>query len=197
MAQLNVIDPCAPPPDPCRSPFYPVFSPGISNRQVPLCEGPTCDCDGPSIARYRVTNSGTLDRSHWIEGWIIGQLTTRGEVACEEHTLKKRDGGWWADSFRKPIGFKSGSKLWSLQWSFVTNEALIMAKQYATQALQYLMAWGIASSIKIDTTYVSQKVMRLHVIVIGPSLTQSVTIEGQGVPNSGWLWQEYRPGGPR
>lgn len=198
MAQLSV-DPCNPTPsDPCRSPIYPLFSTGISPRQIPLCgDGPYCECEGQSIARYRITPAGTLDRSHWIEGWIIGQLLTRGEVSCEEHVLRKRDGGWWADSFRKPAGqFRSGSKLWSLQWSFVTNEALIMAKQFANQALQYLLAWGIASTLKIDTSYVSRNVMRLQVKVIGPGLmTQTIIVDGQAMPNAGWLWQEYKPGG--
>jgi phage gp46-like protein len=188
MAQLS-INPCLPSTDPCRSPNYPLFSTGISVRQVPLCDGPTCDCEQPSIGRYRITAAGTLDRTYWLEGWIISQLITRGEVSCEEHPLRKRDGGWWADAFRQPAGFRSGSKLWSLQWALVTNEALIMAKQYATQALQYLVTWGIASRIAIETTYVSQKVMRLHVTVTGPGLQQSVTIEGQGVPAGGWVWE--------
>lgn len=193
MTQLS-IDPCAPPStERCLSPNFPLFTPGISTRQVPLCDGPYCECPVPSIARYYVTSRGTLDRSHWIEGWIISQLITRGEVSCEEHPLRKRDGGWWADAFRQPASqFKSGSKLWALQWGFVTNENLIFAKQYATQALSYLVGWGIASSIKIETSYVSRNVMRLHVLVTGPGLMQAVTVEGQGMPSAAWLWQEYK-----
>lgn len=197
MAQLSIPNPCDPTPsDPCRSPIYPLFNTGIAVRQIPLCsEGPFCECPVPSVARYRIDASGTLDRSNWIEGWIIGQLSTRAEVTCEEHSLQKRGGGWWADSFRRPVGqFISGSKLWALQWSFVTNEALIMAKQYASQALQYLLAWGIASSLKIETSYVSKQCMRLHITVIGPGLnTQTVIIDGQAMPNAGWLWAEYKP----
>jgi len=88
-----------------------------------------------------VSTAGSLDRSEWLKGWIISQLTTRGEVSCDEHPLKIRVGGWWADSFRSPATFKSGSKLWALQWSYVTNEALIAARQYAAQALAPLMQW--------------------------------------------------------
>jgi hypothetical protein len=30
--------------------------------------------------------------------------------------------------------------------------------------------------------------------VIGPgNLSGNVTIEGQSMPNAGWLWQEYKP----
>jgi phage gp46-like protein len=190
MAQMSV-NPCDPPVARCASPNYPLFTPGIATRQVPLCgAGPTCECETPGTARMRLTAAGTLDRSRWIEGWIIAQLVTRGEVSCDEHPLRQRAGGWWADAFRSG-GFRSGSKLWSLQWSHVTNDALILAKQYATQALNYLIGWGIAASIKIETSYVSQKVMRLHITVSGPGLARTVTIDGTAMPDAGWLWAEY------
>jgi len=186
------INPCAPPSDPCRSPVVPLFHSGISMRQVPLCEGPYCECPSPSYARMRITSGGTLDRSRWLESWMISQLTTRGEVACDEHPLKRRAGGWWADSFRTPAGFRIGSKLWALQYSSATDDALILAKQYATLALNPLMAWGIASRIQIDATYVSRKVMRLSVSATGPGASGAAALQGAALPDSGWLWEEYR-----
>ena len=187
------INPCLPPPDPCRSPVVPLFHSGIAFRQVPLCEGPYCDCPMPSYTRLRITSAGTLDRTRWLESWIIAQLTTRGEVACEEHPLKQRAGGWWADAFRTPAGFRIGTKLWALQYSFASNDAMILAKQYATQALNPLMAWGIASRITIDVSYVSRKVMRLAVAVTGPGAAGAAAVQGTAMPDSGWLWEEYRP----
>jgi phage gp46-like protein len=194
MAQLSNTNPCAPPVERCESPNYPLFTPGISTRMIPQCSVSFCDCPQVAVGRYRVTAQGALDRSHWIEGWIINQLSTRGEVSCEEHPLGKRDGGWWADSFRTPAGFRSGSKLWSLQWRHVTNDALITAKQYASEALQYLVVWGIASRLIVETSYISRNVMQLAVKVIGPgNLTGNITVQGQSMPNAGWLWQEYKP----
>lgn len=188
MAQ--VINACAPQPSRCQSPNYPVFSTGISVRQIPVCGPSPCDCDTPMTGRYRVALGGTLDRSHWLEGWIYSQLVTRGAVACDEHTLGRSAGGWWADAFRGTgNSFQSGSKLWSLQWSRVTNEALIYARQYATEALQYLVQWGIASRIKVDSNYVNPKVMRLVITVIGPGHPQEVTVDGQVVPSGGWAWE--------
>ena len=140
----------------------------------------------------RITSAGTLDRSRWLEGWIIAQLTTRGEVSCDEHPLKQRAGGWWADAFRTPAGFKTGSKLWALQFSLATNDALIMAKQYAMQALNPLLAWGIASRISIQASYVSKKVMKLDIDVTGPGNSASAAVQGTAMPDSGWLWQDYR-----
>ena len=192
MTQVS-LNPCLPPQDPCRSPVVPLFNSPLSFRQIPLCEGPYCDCPQPSYARMRITAAGTLDRSRWLEGWIIAQLITRGEVSCEEHPLKQRAGGWWADAFRNPAGFKTGSKLWALQFSLATNDAMIMAKQYATQALNPLLAWGIASRINIGVSYVSKKVMKLDIDVTGPGASASAAVQGTAMPDSGWLWQEYRP----
>lgn len=190
MTQVS-INPCLPPPDPCGAAVAPLFQSGVSIRQVPLCEGPYCDCQTPGYGRARITGAGTLDRSQWLEGWIIGQLTNRAEVSCDEHPLKRRAGGWWADAFRKPAGFRTGSKLWALQWALVTNEALIAAKQYATQALAPLLAWGIASRVNVQATFVSRMVMRLTVTVTGPGVAAVSTVEGLAVPDSGWLWKEY------
>jgi len=189
----SMINPCAPAPPRCRTRFLPLFQPGISSRRIPECGPDYCgllDCGSPN---WRVSNAGTLDRSRWLEGWIATQLFTRGAVSCEEHPLGKRDGGWWADAFRRET-FKSGSKLWSLAWSPVTNDTLVTAKQYAIEALQYLLAWGIVSTLTVDALYISRHVMQLRVKVTGPGVSTSLAFEGQAVPNSGWLWQEYRAG---
>lgn len=191
MAQLY--NPCVPPPDPCRSPVETLFRSGISARQVPLCEPPACDCEAPSYGRMRIAMGGTLDRSRWLEGWIYMQLTTRGEVDCSVSATGQREGGWWADSFRRDGGFRTGSRLWALQGRMVNNETLITARTYATQALTYLLNWGIASKVSVDTSYVSKSVMRLAVDVRGPGNAQAatVTLGGQAMPAGGWLWRDY------
>ena len=134
MAQIKV-DPCAPEPPRCRAPISQPFRPGISTRSSPRCDGEICNLFSCGGGNWRVTNSGTLDRTRWIEGWIITQLTTRGEIDCDQHPLGKRDGGWWADAFRTDR-FRSGSKLWALQWARDLNQTLLTAKEYAYEALQ-------------------------------------------------------------
>ena len=191
MAQL-AINPCLPPPERCRSAVMPLFTSPLSFRQVPLCEGPYPECARPAYPRMHITAAGTIDRAEWLKGWIMAQLTTRGAVNCEEHPLKRRAGGWWADAFRNPVGFQTGSKLWTLQWAFVTNEALLLAKQYATSALNPLLAWGIAANIGVEVSYVTCKVMSLAVTVTGPGVSTSAMVQGTAMPNSGWLWQEYK-----
>jgi len=192
MAQLNNI--CAPTQPRCGTTNYPLFQLPISDRRIPECSPPTCpqECTGGNAALHP-TNFGTLDRSRWIEGWIIRQLFTRGRVECEEHYLNKRDGGWWADSFRSD-SFSSGSKLWSLKWGRVNNETLILAKRYAADALQPLLAWGVVATLIVGARYVSHSVLQITVAITGPGVSRDLAFQGSAMPNSTWLWEEYRPG---
>lgn len=195
---------CDPPADRCARPVEQPFKPGISVRHSLSCSGNVCgifQCDG---GNWRVTNQGTLDRAEWIKGWIITQLFTRGAISCNEHALKKRDGGWWADAFRSASatnGFSSGSKLWALQYVSGSdpNTLLVRAKQYAQDALRYLLSWGIVSKIKIDATLVGRSplgwIIQLAITFYGPGVTSSFTVEGQQQPNAEYLWREYRPAG--
>jgi len=195
----TAIDPCAPDPGRCRTTLYPLSRPGISSRRIPLCHDDYCGLLACGSPNWHVTRAGTLDRSHWVEGWIAQQLFTRGEVSCEEHPLRQRAGGWWADGFRTER-FRSGSKLWALQWERVTNETLVKAKNYALEALQYLLAWGIVGKLTVDSFYISRTVMQLRIMLTIPGAapaTQPVTttlmFQGEVLPSRGWLWKEYKP----
>jgi phage gp46-like protein len=191
MAQVG-IDPCAPPAPRCIAPIEQPFKPGFSTRPSPRCDGTICNLLSCGGGNWRVTSAGTLDRSRWIEGWIVTQLLTRGEVSCDEHPLGQREGGWWADAFRTDA-FKSGSKLWSLQWAPVDNNTLMMAKQYATEALSYLLSWGIVSKLIVEPVYVSRQVMHLRISITGPGVSSNFVLEGQAMARADWLWDEYRP----
>src|SRR5262245_9548882 len=193
---------CNPPPRRCSRPVDETFDAGISPRHSPSCTGNVCGlfaCDG---ANWRVTTNGTLDRSHWIEGWIISQLFTRGQVDCREHPFEhspqqgKIDGGWWADSFRTASTnsrFKSGSKLWALKWSPVNNETLMKAQQYAQDALAPLLMWGVVSNLTVTPMYIGKDTIHLHIKVSGPGVASTFTIEGQAQPQADWLWRSYYP----
>jgi phage gp46-like protein len=193
---------CEPTDDSCVRPVEPTFKPGIAVKHSPSCSGNICglfQCDG---GNWRVTSAGTLDRSEWIKGWIMTQLLTRGQIECTEHPLGKRDGGWWADAFRTSNSvsrFQSGSKLWALQFASggSPNQLLVRAKQYAQEALSYLVSWGIVSKLTIDALFVSRSaygmIIHLRIKVAGPGAASGFTVEGQQLPSSEWLWREYRP----
>ncbi len=56
--------------------------------------------------------------------------------------------GWWADSFDEE-GDKFGSRLWLLSRSKLTNEVLLLAEEYAEEALQWLIDDGVASDVSV------------------------------------------------
>jgi|SRR5215510_9983500 len=196
---------CAPPPPRCRTRNYPPFRPPIASRRIPLCRPPNCEGLEEGEPHLHVNRMATLDRIEWIKGWVIVQLFTRGQVECDEDPPHfyghPRLGGWWADAFRggesvtaRGAAFRSGSKLWTLRWSFVTNDTLIKAKEFAYDAINYLVAWGIASKIEINPWYISRQVMRLDILVRGPGgVNTAVTVQGTAMPDSTYLWEEYRP----
>lgn len=149
------------------------------------------------------------------------QLLTKAWVDCDEHPLRdmpgspiKRGGGWWADAFRSTAvagaarPFISGSKLWALNWVHggATNNVLLKAEEYATQALRYLLQWGVVSRISVKAVYLTRAingtgfpgaVMHLRVSVAGPGIVATTfTFEGSQMPNFEWLWKEYEPPKP-
>jgi len=221
MTAVQSLTICDPTDDRCVRHVEPQKLPGISVRHNPSCSNNLCSLFGCSDGgNWRINRNGTLDRAEWIKGWVMTQLLTRGYVMCEEHPLGKRGGGWWADVFRSP-SFISGSKLWAIQWMHggATPNLVQYAKQYAQQALQYLITWGIASSVQVDAFYISRgpmmgrldhmttrgsmrthdradplgAVIQLHVNVIGPGVRSTYTLTGRPLPNAIWLWREYLP----
>lgn len=209
MGKLSVqpVVTCEPVDERCQRPISPNFLPGISFRHMPSCTDNVCGLMQCAGGNWRVTNENTLDRSKWIEGWIMTQLLTRGLVDCADHPQGKRDGGWWADSFRNADGqnarqFRSGSKLWALRYRHggATNDMLLQAKSYAQQALSPLIGWGVASRITVDAFYIAKgnapfpgAIIQLRITVSGPGYTSGATLEGSQAPNAEWLWREYMP----
>lgn len=75
--------------------------------------------------------------------------------------------GWWADQFLANAGDKFGSRLWLLDRSTLSNETLLRAKQYALEALQWLVDDKVASSIDVTVTRLPNG-MRLSPTVTRP-----------------------------
>lgn len=57
--------------------------------------------------------------------------------------------GWWADIFD---GDAFGSRLWLLDRSVVTQETVLRARDYANEALAWLVADGVAAAVDVVTS---------------------------------------------
>ncbi len=57
--------------------------------------------------------------------------------------------GWWADQFATVQGDRIGSRLWLLDRSKRTNETALRAKEYATEALAWMLEDRVVSSVDV------------------------------------------------
>lgn len=71
--------------------------------------------------------------------------------------------GYWGDSLEneEPLG----SKLWTLERSKITPETVFLAREYAQEALQWLIEKRLAKSVEVDAS-VEQKNMLVLTIKI-------------------------------
>lgn len=78
--------------------------------------------------------------------------------------------GWWADTFSE--GDPIGSKLWLLIRSKLTDETLLKAKEYAEEALQWLIEDRIASSVTVTAERGGMNRLDLSVVIVKPDNSQ-------------------------
>lgn len=76
-------------------------------------------------------------------------------------------GGSWIDSYPLVDGDKFGSRLWLLQSEKITQEALNRAKQYAQEALAWLVQDGVASRVEVEPFIVRKYVLGVLGMRIG------------------------------
>lgn len=58
--------------------------------------------------------------------------------------------GWWGDNFATVANDKIGSRLWLLSRAKLTDETLARAKEYADEALKWLIDDGIAARVVVE-----------------------------------------------
>lgn len=58
--------------------------------------------------------------------------------------------GWWGDSFPSTPNDRIGSRLWLLSRSTLTPETVARAREYALEALQWLIDDGVAARVEVE-----------------------------------------------
>lgn len=69
--------------------------------------------------------------------------------------------GWWADAGKYPIG----SRLWLLDRSKQTDEVLKRAKDYANEALKWLVDDGVAAKVTVFVEWSRPGMLGMQVVV--------------------------------
>ncbi|WP_153114626.1 phage GP46 family protein [Rhodocyclus tenuis] len=76
--------------------------------------------------------------------------------------------GWWGDAYPPIAGDRIGSRLWLLRASKQLQASLTAAKEYAEQALAWLVADGAARRVEVETFVARDEVMGMIVRIHRP-----------------------------
>ena len=88
-----------------------------------------------------------------IEAAVAVSLFTDRVAASDDVISDGTDDrrGWWGDTFAsRPIG----SRMWLLLRAKATNETLNKAKDFVTEALQWLLDDGVAARVDVVTQWI-------------------------------------------
>lgn len=58
--------------------------------------------------------------------------------------------GWWGDTYAPVLGDRMGSRLWLLTRSALLTETVTRAREYASEALQWLIDDGVAQRVEVQ-----------------------------------------------
>ena len=74
--------------------------------------------------------------------------------------------GCWVDTYN---GFQLGSLLWTLNRSIKSTRVLVLAKQYAADALAWLVETGVVLAFDINAQWVNRTMLGLSIRATMPS----------------------------
>lgn len=112
-----------------------------------------------------------LARDDGLESAVLVSLftdrrATPEQIRAGEDRAELR--GWWGDFNPPADGDKTGSLLWLLRREKQTRETLARARQYAEQALAWMLEDRVAAAVTVATEYLSMGVMRIVVDIDRP-----------------------------
>lgn len=120
------------------------------------------DATGTAID-LRVENGG-LAVDHEIKTAVLRSLFTDRRAEDDDVLPDPLGGarGWWGDAF---LPSPMGSRLWLLGREKILPETLTRARDYAREALQWLVEAGVARSIEVDVLRVELDRLALVVAI--------------------------------
>jgi phage gp46-like protein len=107
-----------------------------------------------------VVDSGDLASGNDLETAVLLSLTTDRLAEASDDTPDGDRRGWWADDAQNLFG----SRLWLLQRAKGPMGVPQRAKDYAAEALQWLIKDGVVASFDITAEWVSRGQLDLKVV---------------------------------
>lgn len=162
----------------------------VTQPNACAAENDNCDtCARPGL-NLICNDAGqvTINNDNYVTGLVLNILLTdarKPDNGCG-YTPGTR-GGFWADSFRTD-GLGTGSKLRQISVNKSVRDIVSLAKAYAQDDLNKLVAYGVAKSVKVEADYKGSNRVGLTIIVSGEDGTVTkVGVQGERIKNS-WVW---------
>ena len=112
-----------------------------------------------------------LESSDGLDTAVLVSLFSNRRVAPEELPPHERDrAGWWGDQLNVDLD-QIGSKLWLLAREKTTPQVAARARQYAFEALAWMIADDVATAVEVTADYPIRGVLGLYVAITLPDDT--------------------------
>ena len=111
-----------------------------------------------------------LDTDDGLETAVLISLFTDAR-ALDDDTLpagQRNRRGWWGDAYPIQAGDRIGSRLWLLRASKQLQESLDTAREYAEEALAWLVEDGAANTVEVETFIAREEVMGINIRIYRP-----------------------------
>jgi phage gp46-like protein len=94
-------------------------------------------------------DAGMMPTEPLVRAAVVSLFTWRRARPDDELPGSQRM-GWWGDSFASVEGDRIGSRLWLLARAKLTVQTINRAREYAHEALAWLVDDGVASRVEVD-----------------------------------------------
>lgn len=104
---------------------------------------------------------------------VIISLFTWGRARADDELPGTERMGWWGDSFPAEANDRIGSRLWLLARAKIVTHTVQRTKEYAQEALAWLVTDGVASEVTVEAERVGLSQISLRCVIVlgsGPGL---------------------------
>lgn len=96
-------------------------------------------------------DTGNIAIDEGLETAVLISLFTERRASVEDLPVDELDrNGWWGDTYAEEAGDFIGSRLWLLRRGKATADTLGRAREYAKEALEWLIEDGIAEDVEVE-----------------------------------------------
>jgi len=120
-----------------------------------------------SLTGDLVLSEGQLSQDEGLESAILHSLFTDRRATADDLKAYDKTGrrGWWGDLTLAAAGDQYGSLLWLLEREKLNAQTAERARQYAADALKWLVEDGVAVSCVVETEILSRDTLGMLVTV--------------------------------